>query len=72
MSIRTFQAQLHVFIRPAISPKPINIQCAIIDDEEKTTYFHILETKTTAFLAIIDKGHWNQANECVLKTEVVC
>lgn len=57
MSIRTFQAQLDVFIRPAISPKPINIQCAIIDDEEKTTYFHILETKTTAFLAIIDKGH---------------
>lgn len=72
MSIRTFQAQLDVFIRPAISPKPINIQYAIIDDEEKTTYFHILETKTTAFLAIIDKGHWNQANECVLKTEVVC
>lgn len=57
MSIRTFQAQLDVFIRPAISPKPINIQYAIIDDEEKTTYFHILETKTTASLAIIDKGH---------------
>lgn len=39
MSIRTFQAQLDVFIRPAISPKPINIQYTIIDDEENQHIF---------------------------------